>query len=133
MAAPTRPLILDCFLASLAYVATVWASIWLLRHAFVGTGLWLRALVVLLPVLPMAFAIRAVVRIVLAGDEMQRRIDLEAIAIAALAVSLGTLTLSLLMVVKVVAISGQTALVWVFPVLWVGYSLARLWAARRYR
>ena len=133
MAAATRPLIRDCFLASLAYVFTVWASIWLLRHPLLDAGPWLRTLVVLLPVLPMAFAIRAVVRIVLAGDEMQRRIDLEAIAIAALAVSLGTLTLSLLMVVKVVAISGQDALVWVFPALWVGYSVARLWAARRYR
>ena len=133
MAAPPRPLLRDCFVASLAYVFTVWASIWLLRNVLVDAATWLRTLVVLLPVLPMAFAIRAVVKIVLAGDEMQRRIDLEAIAIAALAVSLGTLTLSLLMVVKVVAISGQDALVWVFPALWIGYSFARAWAARRYR
>lgn len=133
MTASIRSLIRDCFLASLAYVLTVWASIWLLRHPLVGAAPWLRTLVVLAPVLPMAAAIRAVVKIVLAGDEMQRRIDLEAIAVAALAVSVGTLTLSLLMVVKVVAISGQTALVWVFPALWVGYSFARLWAARRYR
>jgi len=133
MSASTRPLIRDCFFAALAYVFTVWASIWLLRNPLIGAGQWLRTVVVLLPVLPMAFAIRAVVKIVLAGDELQRRIDLEAIAIAALAVGLGTLTLSLLMVVKVVSISGQAALVWVFPALWVGYSFARLWAARRYR
>lgn len=133
MAAPTHPLLRDCFFASLAYVLAVWACVWLLRNVLIDASRWLRILVVLLPVLPMAFAIRAVVRIVLAGDEMQRRIDLEAIAIAALAVSLGTLTLSLLMVAKVVAISGQTALVWVFPALWVGYCVARLWAARRYR
>jgi len=133
MVAPTRPLIRDCFFASLAYVATVWTSIWLLRHPLLGSATWLRTVVVLAPILPMAFAIRAVVRIVLAGDELQRRIDLEAIAVAALAVSLGTLTLSLLMVVKIVDISGQSALVWVFPALWVGYSFARLWAARRYR
>ena len=133
MANSTRSFVRNCFFASLAYVLVVWASIWLLQHSLADAPLWLRTVVVLMPVLPMVFAIRAVVRMVLAGDEMQRRIDLEAIAIAALAVSVGTLTLSLLMVVKVVDISGKTALVWVFPTLWVGYSVARLWAARRYR
>ena len=133
MATSARSLTWDCFVTALVYVLTVWACIWLLRHPLADAALGLRTIVVLLPVLPMGFAIRVVVQMVLAGDEMQRRIDLEAIAIAALAVSMGTLTLSLLMVVKVVDISGQTALLWVFPALWVGYSFARLWAARRYR
>jgi hypothetical protein len=133
MTAALRPSLRDCLLVALVYIATVWASVWLLRHSLAGAATWLRTLIVLVPVLPMVVAIRTVVKIVLAGDELQRRIDLEAIAMAALAVGIGSLTLSLLMVVKVVDISGRTALVWVLPVLWVGYTLARLWAARRYR
>lgn len=120
-------------LAGLAYIGVTWVCVWLLKHplAEVATG-W-RALVALLPLLPMAFGIRIVVRAMLAGDELQRRIDLEAMAVASLAVGLGSLTLTLLIVAGVFSMSGQDALVWVLPALAVSYVLARLWATARYQ
>lgn len=123
----------QCFMTSLAYVATTWLAVWLLKHPLADAGPALRTLVALLPVIPIVVVVRLVVRMVLAGDELQQRIDLEAIAIAALAVSLGTLTLSLLMMAGVFHVTGRQALLWVFLALWIAYVVARTWAARRYR
>jgi hypothetical protein len=123
----------ECFLAAVAYVLTTWACLWLLRHPLADAALWLRAATSLLPILPMLLAVRAVVRLILAGDELQRRIDLEAIAASSLLVGLGALTLNLLIRAEVLEISSRQATLWVLPALWVGYALARIWAARRYR
>ena len=123
----------NCFAAALAYVATTWLCLWLLKHSLLDAPLITRTLVSLLPVVPIVFAIRAVVRLVLAGDEMQRRIDLEALAIAAVATGLGCLTLSLLLAANVIALSARNAMLWIFPAQWIAYGLARIWAQRRYR
>lgn len=123
----------DCFVAALVYVLVIWGCVWLLKHPLATAPGWQRALVSLVPMVPIVFAIRLVVRMVLAGDELQRRIDLEALAVASLALSMGSLTLSLLMVAQVISMSGRAAMTWIFPALWVGYGFARHWAARRYR
>lgn len=133
MATGTSRFLRDCFLSSLAYVATTWLAIWLLKHSLADAAPALRALIALLPVFPIVIVVRLLVRRMLAGDELQQRIDLEAIAVAALIVSLGTLTLSLLMVAGVFHATGPQAMVWVFPALWITYGFARTWAARRYR
>ncbi|PKM02076.1 MAG: hypothetical protein CVV15_13815, partial [Gammaproteobacteria bacterium HGW-Gammaproteobacteria-5] len=73
------------------------------------------------------------VAIILARDELQRRIDLEAIAIASIGVGLGSLSLALLIVARVWDVSGRSALLWVLPALSLSYGLARYWVARRYR
>jgi len=119
--------------AALAYLATTWLSVWLSKKLSVDASIWLRVVTGLLPLLPISYGVRVVVQIILAGDELQRRIDLEAIAVASVAVGLGALTLSLLRVANVVTLSGRQALLWVFPALWMGYALARVWVARRYR
>jgi hypothetical protein len=133
----SRPLLPPCLreslFAALAYVLTTWVCVWLLKHPLLDAAAWLRAAVGLLPVLAIGWAIRVVVRRALAADELQRRINLEAIAAAALVVGLGTLTLSLLVAADVIAVSGQAALVWTLPALAVGYVAARFWAMRRYR
>lgn len=120
-------------LAGLAYIGVTWVCVWLLKHPLAEAALGWRTLVALLPLLPMGFAIRIVVRAMLAGDELQRRIDLEAMAVASLVVGLGSLTLTLLIVAGVFTISGQDALVWVLPALAVSYVLARLRAMARYQ
>ncbi len=122
-----------CLVAALAYLATTWVSVWLLRHSLLDAPLMVRALVSLLPVVPIVFAIRAVVRLVLSGDEMQRRIDLEALAVAALVVGFGCLSVSLLLVAEVIEVSARQAMIWVFPAHWIVYALARIWAQRRYQ
>ena len=123
----------ECLLAALGYIATTWVSIWLLKHALVDAPTALRATVALLPVIPIVLAIRAVLRVVRAGDELQRRIDLEALAIAAVAVGLGCLTVSFLQAAGIFDLSRGQAMTWVFPALWVAYVLARVWTARRYQ
>ncbi len=121
------------FLPVVAYLFTTGLCVWLLKHSLADAPTALRALVSLLPMIPITMAVRAIVQVVLQGDELQRRIDLEAIAVSSVFVGLASLTLSLLIKAQVVSISGISALLWVFPALWLGYGLARLWAARRYR
>lgn len=123
----------SCFLTSMCYVATTWLTIWLLRNPLADASSVMRTPVALLPVVPIALVVRVLIRRILAGDELQQRIDLEATAIAALLISLGTLTLSLLMVAGVFHTTGRQAMTWVFPALWIAYGFARIWAARRYR
>lgn len=121
------------FLPAVAYIVVTGLCVWLLKGPLAEAQVWLRAAVSLLPLLPITLAVRAVVQIVLAGDELERRIDLEAMAIASALVGYGSLTLSLLISAEVVAISAGRALLWVFPALWLGYAAAKVWASRRYR
>ena len=70
--------------AMAGYVVTLFASVWLLRHV---DEPGLRALVALLPVPAIAMAMRAIVRYIRDADELQRRIELEAVSIATAFVS----------------------------------------------
>lgn len=129
----TRRELQACFIAALAYLVTTWICVWLLKHNLLDAPLALRGLVSLLPLIPIGLAVRAVVNLVRAGDELQRRIDLEALAISAVLIGLGCLTLSFLLLAGVVDFSAREALVWVFPAHWIVYGLARLHAQRRYQ
>lgn len=122
-----------CAIATLAYLVTTALSVWLLKDPLADAPTSLRALVSLLPVIPIAFAIREVLRLVRASDELQRRIDLEALATAALVVGLAGLSLGFLVSAQIFEIKGSTVLVWMFPALSVTYVLARIRAHRHYR
>ena len=132
-ATATRRELGACFIAALAYLIITWICVWLLRHSLVDASITLRALVSLLPLVPIGFAVRAVVNLVRGGDELQRRIDLEALAMAAVLVGMGCLTLSFLLLAGVVDFSASAAMAWVFPAYWIVYALARLHAQRRYQ
>lgn len=122
-----------CFIAALAYLIITWICVWLLRHSLLDAPVSLRALVSLLPLVPIGLAVRAVVNLVRAGDELQRRIDVEALATAAVLVGMGCLTLSLLLLAGVVDFSARVAMAWVFPAYWIVFGLARFQAQRRYQ
>ena len=122
-----------CFIAALAYLVITSGCVWLLSHALLDAPVALRALVSLLPLVPIGLAVRAVVNLVHAGDELQRRIDVEALATSAVLVGMGCLTLSLLLLSGVIDFSAREALVWVFPAQWIVYGLARFHAQRRYQ
>lgn len=96
------------------------------------TSAWLKAVGVLLPVLPFAWVIRALLRVVLGGDELERRIHLQALAVAAGVVGLCSLALGLLALAKVTGFSA-IALVMVAPALLLVHVTAWLWLRRRYR
>ncbi|MEZ5460507.1 hypothetical protein [Dokdonella sp.] len=122
-----------CLIAALAYLATTALCLWLLRQPLAEAPTLLRAGVSLLPVIAIGFSIREVLRLVRASDELQRRIDLEALAVAAITVGLGCLSLSLLVGANVLAIEGKTVLTWILPALSVTYLIARFFAQARYR
>ena len=129
----TRRELSGCFFAALAYIATTWVCVWLLKHPLIEAGLVVRAAVSLVPMIPIGFAIGAVLRLVRAGDELERRIDLEALAIAAVAVGMAALTLNVLMDAQVIEIGAHDATVWIFPALLLTYVAAKIWARSRYQ
>jgi len=94
---------------------------------------WLRAIVALLPLPPIAFAVRAIVRYIRDADELQRRIELEAVSIATALVSMAYLGGGFLQSAKVVDIPSSVAMIWVFPLVCLVYGLAKIVVLRRYR
>lgn len=115
--------------AMAAYVVTLFASVWLLKHV---DEPGLRALVALLPVPAIAMAMRAIVRYIRDADELQRRIELEAVSIATAFVSLGYLAAGFLQSAKVVDIPASAAMIWVFPLVCLVYGIAKAAVSRRY-
>ena len=116
--------------AMLGYVLALFLSMWLLRTFELPDAL--RALVALLPVPPIAFAVRAIIRYIRDTDELQRRIELEALSIATAGVSLGYLSAGLLQAAKVIDVPASAAMIWVFPLVCLVYGVAKVVIARRY-
>lgn len=93
---------------------------------------WLRAVIAVLPATLVLVALRSIMRYVRDSDELQRRIELESIAIAAGFTSAAYLTAGFLQTAKLIAVHGSTAMLMVFPSICLAYSLARLVISRRY-
>lgn len=93
---------------------------------------WVVALIALLPMVPLTLVIRAMGRLVLGSDEFQRRLHLEALAIATGVVGLVSMALGFQVAAKVITLDG-TILFMVYPGLCLVYGLARCWTQWRYR
>ena len=91
------------------------------------------ALVALLPVPPIALVLHAMIGYIRDIDELQQRIELEAICIAAAGVSLAYMTGGFLQGARVIDVPASAAMLWVFPAICGVYGLAKLVVARRYR
>lgn len=100
---------------------------WVLRIE----SLPLRALAALLPVVPVIFVVRAIVRRIIGGDELERRIALESLAIAASLVGVCSFAIGFLVIARVVTV-GADCLILILPALFLAYGLARVWRGRRY-
>ena len=92
----------------------------------------LRLLIALVPAVLLVWIMRAVVRYVRDCDEMQRRIEVESGAVAALMVCTGYMTLGFLQTAELIDIPSKIAMLWVFPALCFSYGLAKVVIARRY-
>jgi hypothetical protein len=114
----------------LAYVLVLFASLWLLKRLPEPSAL--RGLVALAPVLPIALALRAIVRYIRDVDELQQRIELEAVSIATALVSLLYLAGGFLQLAGVIDVSAGMAMIWVFPLVCFAYGIAKAIVARRY-
>ncbi|GGY34503.1 hypothetical protein GCM10008098_29600 [Rhodanobacter panaciterrae] len=91
----------------------------------------LKIALAVLPVVPVLFVVRAMVRLVLGSDELEQRIHLIGLAIAATVVSTLSLAGGFLAAAGVLKLDGAI-LIWVWPTLVVVYAAGRSWASRRY-
>jgi len=116
--------------AMAGYLALLVASMLLLKRLEDPA---LRAMAALLPVLPIALVLRAIVRYIRDADEMQRQIELEAVSIATALVSLVYMAGGFLQLAKVIDVPSGVAMIWVFPLLCATYGLIKAVVARRFR
>lgn len=126
----SRRYLRECLPAMFGYVAAVALSLWLLRRV---DETWLRALIALLPVPPIAMSLRATARYIRGLDELQRRIELEAVALGSVGVAMAYLTGGLLQAARLTDVAGVTAMIWVMPSLCLGYAIAKRFVVRHYR
>lgn len=95
-------------------------------------ALW-RGVLAVLPLLPVLGVIRAVVRLIRDEDELERRIDLESFAIAAMVVGFGFFSYGLLLGAAVLPMPpAELVALLVMPALFASYGLAKWRVARRY-
>jgi uncharacterized membrane protein len=114
----------EFFPAMVGYAVMLLGSVWLLRRGIEGRAL--RATITLLPALPIVLVIRAMIRVIRDQDELERRIDLEAIAAAGAVTGFGFLTYGLLLSGNVLASpSAETVAMWVMPVLFATFGVAK--------
>lgn len=119
------------FLPAMAgYVFTLFLSVWLLKRV---DEPGLRALIALLPVPAIGLALRAIIRYIRDVDELQQRIELEAVSFAAAFVSMVYIAGGFLQLAKVIDIPSGVAMIWVFPTICLSYGLAKLVVARRFQ
>ncbi|MGY3041234.1 VanZ family protein [Rhodanobacter sp. TND4EL1] len=95
--------------------------------------LW-RLVLAVLPLIPVVLVIRAIVRVIRDQDELERRIDLEAIAIAAMSTGFGYFSFGFLLNAGVgLKVTSADVAIWVLPCLFGTFGLAKWMVARRYR
>lgn len=115
----------------IAYSLSLFGSIWLIKRGIDSVPL--RAAVAIVPALAILLFMGAAVRYLREVDELQRRIETEAIGIAAMTVSFLYFAGGLLDKAKVIAVDAATAMIWVFPMTMLVYGIAKFFAVRRYR
>ena len=116
--------------AMVAYSLSLFASIFLIKRGIESVPL--RAVVAVLPVLPIGWVMLAALRYLREVDELQRRIETEAIGIASLLVSLLYFAGGMLEKAEVIGMDAGIAMIWVFPLLCGTYGIAKMILTRRY-
>jgi len=91
-----------------------------------------KVVVALLPVVPMVFVVRAMLRHMLRQDELQQRIELQAVAITCAVIGMASFSLGFLQNVRVLP-SPPWLMLWVLPLTIGVYGVVRFLLARRYR
>lgn len=94
----------------------------------------LRAVLAVLPLLPILLVIRALVRVIRDQDELERRIDLEAIAISAMTTGFGFFSFGLLLSADIGwKVPPDAVAIWVMPCLFGTFGIAKCLISWRYR
>jgi len=117
--------------AMLGYTVLILASTMWLKTL---EGTLPRALVTLLPVVPVGFLIRAMVRVIRDQDEFERRVDLVSIAIGGSVGTFGFFTYGMLLSAGVLpSPAAETVAIWVLPTLLFCFGVAKCAVLRHYR
>ena len=119
------------WIAMSVYSLLVVASLALLKQ--LEGPLALRALVAVSPVAGMVMFAQAMLRYLREVDEMQRRIETEAIATSAAVVPLLYFAAGFLQQARVIDVPAGVAMIWVFPLSSLVYGVAKFFVTRRYR
>ncbi|UPG86161.1 hypothetical protein L2Y94_02000 [Luteibacter aegosomatis] len=120
----------ELFPAMLAYVLLILLSVSWLKTL---EGTMARTVVTLLPVVPIAFVIRAMVRVIRDQDEFERLVDLQAIAIGGGIGGFGFFTYGMLLNAKVwPSPPAEAVAIWVLPVLMFCFGMAKCACRLRY-
>lgn len=119
--------------AMLGYVLVLFGSILILKKIGMDAPLYLRAILSLAPVIPIIFVCLALIRFLRDSDELERQIELEAIALSGLFTGVIFLCLGFLANSKIIYLDGAGVAIWVFPSLFGLYGIAKCIASRRYR
>jgi hypothetical protein len=114
------------------YVTLLVTSLFALRQV-PADAMLARAALGLLPVLPLLGLVWAFARYIREADEMQRLIELQALACAAAGVGIGYLVAGFLASAGVIALKGDLAAILVLPALCGTYGLAKMVVERSYR
>ena len=119
--------------AMIAYVVVLFASILILKKIGMEAPLHLRAVLSLAPIVPIILVCRALIRFLHDSDELERKIELEAIALSGLFTGLIFLCLGFLASSKIIYLDGAAVAIWVFPSLFGLYGVAKCISSWRYR
>lgn len=119
--------------AMIAYVVVLFASMLILKKIGMDAPLALRAFLSLAPIVPIILVCRALIRFLRDSDELERKIELEAIALSGLFTGLIFLCLGFLASSKIIYLDGAVVAIWVFPSLFGLYGVAKCISSWRYR
>lgn len=113
------------------YASLLVTSLFGLR-AVPADALAVRALLGLLPVLPLLILVWAFARYIREADEMQRQIELQSVALAAMATGIGFMVAGFLANAGVFALNGELVAILVLPTLFGSYGIAKAFVHRSY-
>ncbi len=114
----------------LGYAVALYGSMTLINRGIASMPL--RAVVAVLPALAIALLMWVALRYLREIDEMQRRIETEAIGISALGVSLLYFAGGLLDLAKVLSFNAGAVMIWVFPLLMLLYGICKYILTKRF-
>lgn len=112
------------------YVLVVLVAVTLIRHSQLNLPQWAVVVIALTPLIPALLMMRAYLTYVRAMDEFNRRIQSEAMLIAAGVVGLGCFTYSFL---EEWAQFPRVSLIWVLPAMILVWGVATAFVRRRYK
>lgn len=125
-----RQYVRDMGSAALAYVVVLVGSVYVVRH--LAPPQWLAAVLALASAAPALLMMRAYLRRLQGLDEFQRRVEMEAMVVAAAIVGFASFSYGFLQ-----SFAGfprfDDALLWVFPALCFVWGVAQVFVRRRYQ